>query len=117
MTEIIKDPDIPRETCLPLVAGREEPYLNRDEEDRVNQLWKYVHGDSSRMNFDAIISLTTLATYLRYPQIEGLGDKLLPEGSTVQLTRKRNGTDSTTSGLPLPEGKKSKVFSEVLLMW
>jgi hypothetical protein len=112
MTEIIKDSDVPRETCLPSVAGREEPSLNRDEEDRVNQLWKYVHGDSSRMNFDAIFSLTTLAAYLRYPQIEGLGDELLQEGSRVQLTRKRNGTDSATSELPLPEGKKSKVSSE-----
>jgi hypothetical protein len=71
MTEIIKDPDVPRETRLPSVAGREEPSLNRDEEDRINQLWKYVHEDSSKMNFDTIFSLTTLAAYLRYPQIEG----------------------------------------------
>jgi hypothetical protein len=106
MTEIIKDPDVPRETHLPSVAGQKEPPLNQDEEDRVNQLWEYVHGDSSRMNFDAIFSLTTLAAYLRYPQIEGLGDELLLEGSRVQLTRKRNGTDSTTSGLPLPEEKE-----------
>jgi hypothetical protein len=115
MTEIIKDPDVPRETRLPSVAGREEPPLNQDEEDWVNQLWKYVHGDSSRMTFDAIFSLTTLAAYLRYPQIEGLSNELLLEGSRVQLTRKRNGTDSTTSGLLLPEGKKSKVSSKVLL--
>jgi hypothetical protein len=66
------------------------------------------------MNFDTIFSLTTLVAYLRYPQIEGLGDELLPEGSRLQLTRKRTGIDSTTSGLPLPEGKKSKVSSEVL---
>jgi hypothetical protein len=32
MTKIIKDPDIPRETRLPSVAGREEPTLNQDEE-------------------------------------------------------------------------------------
>jgi hypothetical protein len=63
-TKIIKDPDVPREKRLPSVAGQEEPSLNRDEEDRVNQLWKYIQGDSSRMNFDAIFSLTTLAAYL-----------------------------------------------------
>jgi hypothetical protein len=66
------------------------------------------------MTFDVIFSLTTLAAYLRYPQIEGLGDELLPEGSRVQLTRKRNGIDFGTSRPSLPKGKKSKVSSEVL---
>jgi hypothetical protein len=66
------------------------------------------------MNFDVIFSLTTLVAYLRYPQIEGLGDELLPEGSRVQLTRKRNGTDLETSRPSLPKGKKSKVSSEIL---
>jgi hypothetical protein len=61
-----------------------------------------------------IFSLTTLAAYLRYPQIEGLGDELLSEGSRVQLTRKRNGIDFGTSRPSLPEGKKSKVSPEVL---
>jgi hypothetical protein len=68
------------------------------------------------MNFDIIFSLTTLAVYLRYPQIEGLGDELLPEGSRVQLTRKRNGIDPKTSRPLLPKGKKSKVSSKVLLI-
>jgi hypothetical protein len=77
LTEIIKDPDVPRETRLPSVAGRDEPILNQDEEDRIDQLWKYAHRDPSRMNFDVIFSLTTLAAYLRYPQIEGLGDELV----------------------------------------
>jgi hypothetical protein len=77
MTEIIKDPDVPRETRLPSVAGREEPVLNPDEENRIDQLWKYAHEGSSKMKFDAIFSLTILAAYLRYPQIEGLGDEML----------------------------------------
>jgi hypothetical protein len=110
MTKIIKDPSVPRETHLPSIARREEPILNQDEENRINQLWKYTHGDPSKMNFDVIFSLTTLAAYLRYP----LGDELLPKGSRVQLTRKRNGIDPKTSRLPLPEEKKSKVSSKVL---
>jgi hypothetical protein len=114
MTEIIKDPDVPRETRLPSVVGREEPALNQDEESRINQLWKYARGDSLKMNFDIIFSLTTLAAYLRYPQIEGLGDELLPKGSRVQLTRKRNGIDLKISRPPLPKGKKSKVSYEIL---
>jgi hypothetical protein len=97
MTKIIKDLDVPRETRLPSVAGREEPVLNPDEENRIDQLWKYAHGGSSKMIFDAIFSLTTLAAYLRYPQIEGLGDELLSEGPRVQLTKKRSGVDIENS--------------------
>jgi hypothetical protein len=36
MTEIIKDPDVPRETRLPSIVGREEPTLNQDEENRID---------------------------------------------------------------------------------
>jgi hypothetical protein len=72
-------------------------------------LQKYAYGNPSKMTFNIIFSLMTLAAYLRYPQIKGLGDELLPEGSRVQLTRKRKGPDLKTSRPPLPEGKKSKV--------
>jgi hypothetical protein len=112
MTEIIKDPDVPRETRLPSVVGREEPVLTSDEENRINQLWKYAHECPSKMKFDAIFSLTILAAYLRYPQIEGLGDEMLPEGPRTQLTKKRSGTDIKASRLSIPSGKRSKVSSD-----
>jgi hypothetical protein len=114
MTEIIKDPDVPRETRLPSVAGREEPVLNPDEKNRIDQLWKYAHEGSSKMKFDAIFSLTILAAYLRYPQIEGLGDELLSEGPKTQLTKKRSGVDIETSRPSIPGGKRSKISSDVL---
>jgi hypothetical protein len=112
MTEIIKDPDVPREARLPSVAGREEPALNPDEENRIDQLWKYAHECPSKMKFDAIFSLTILAAYLRYPQIEGLGDEMLSEGPRTQLTRKRSGVDIEASRLSIPGGKRSKVSSD-----
>jgi hypothetical protein len=116
MTEIIKDPDVPRETRLPSVAGREEPALNPDEENRIDQLWKYAHECSSKMKFDAIFSLTILAAYLRYPQIEGLGDEMLLEGPRTQLTKKRSGVDIEASRLSIPGGKRSKVSSDNLTL-
>jgi hypothetical protein len=112
MTEIIKDPDVPREARLPSVVRREEPALNSDEENRINRLWKYAHEFPSKMKFEAIFSMTILAAYLRYPQIEGLGDEMLSEGSKSQLTRKRSGADLEISRLPIPGGKRSKVFSD-----
>jgi hypothetical protein len=114
MTEIIKDPDVPRETRLPSVAGREEPVLNSDEKSRIDQLLKYAHGGSSKMNFDVIFSLTILAAYLRYPKIEGLGDELLPEGPKTQPIKKGSGVGIKTSRSTIPGGKRSKISSDVL---
>jgi hypothetical protein len=68
------------------------------------------HRDPLVMNFDVIF---LWPAYLRYPQIEGLGDELVLEGPRVQLTRKRKSTDPKASRLPLPEGKRSRVSSEV----
>jgi hypothetical protein len=108
-TEIIKDPNVPRETRLPSVVGQEEPTLNQDEEAWISWLWEYAWGNPSRMEFNVIFSLTILAAYLRNPQIEGLGDKLVPEGSEVQLVRKRKNIEHKTSGSQLPEAKRSKL--------
>jgi hypothetical protein len=65
--EIIKDPNVPRETRLSLVAGQEEPTLDRDEEARISRLWDYARENPSRMEFNVIFSLAILAAYLRYP--------------------------------------------------
>jgi hypothetical protein len=63
------------------------------------------------MDFNVIFSLTTLAAYLRYPQIEGLNDELVPEGPRMQLARKRRHADPKTSGSQPPEAKRSRISS------
>jgi hypothetical protein len=47
-----------------------------------------------------------LAAYLRYPQIEGSGDELVPEGTRVQLMRNKKSTDPKASRPPMLEGKR-----------
>jgi hypothetical protein len=102
LIEIIKDPNVPRETRLPSVVGREEPILNQDEEARISRLREYAQKDPSRMDFGAIFSLIVLATYLRYPQIEGVND---------ELVRKRKNADPKASRSQSLEAKRSKISS------
>jgi hypothetical protein len=102
LIEIIKDPNVPRETRLPLVAGREEPILNQDEEAQISRLQEYAQKDPSRMDFGAIFSLIVLAAYLRYPQIEGVND---------ELVRKRKNADPKASRSQSLEAKRSKISS------
>jgi hypothetical protein len=40
-SEIIKDSSIPWETCLPSIAGQEEPVLDKLEKSWVDQLLDY----------------------------------------------------------------------------
>jgi hypothetical protein len=63
------------------------------------------------MDFGVIFSLTVLAAYLRYPQIEGLNDELVPEGPRMQLVRKRKNTNPKASRSQSPEAKRSKISS------
>jgi hypothetical protein len=63
------------------------------------------------MDFNAIFSLTVLATYLRYPQIEGLNDELLSKGLRAQLERKRKNADLRASRSPLSNAKRSRISS------
>jgi hypothetical protein len=63
------------------------------------------------MEFNVIFSLPILAAYLRYPQIEGLGDELVPEGPWMQLVRKRKDAALKTSGSQLLEAKRLKLSS------
>jgi hypothetical protein len=109
LMEIIKDPSVPREIRLPSVIGQEELTLDQSEEARVGRLREYARENPSKMEFNVIFSLMVLATYLRYPQIDGLVDEVVPRESEVQLVRKRKRIVPKTSGSQLPKAKRLKL--------
>jgi hypothetical protein len=107
-TEIVASPRVPREACHLSSSGQEEPILNESEDAHVREMTKYSEEHSSKMEFNAIFSQSTLTTYVKYPPAEGpTGSKLKKKRkvTTLQISEPQSAEAAKQKSIVLPSNK------------